>query len=147
MDSLKRKLIKPESVLIEKTAMELATAFYEVGRGQGLTSKYKTPQAYARRHVNEFIPKDVSILMDMLANPQTPENARLAIMDAFLERVNDQDLSNTIPIFNNPFADKFTSDKVVPQSPLVGTSPKKKGNKIEDLPLDKMLHEGAKING
>lgn len=145
MDSLKRKLIKPESVLIEKTALELAAAFYEVGRGQGLTSRYKTPQAYAKRHVKEFIPKAVSILMDMLANPQTDEACRLAIYDAFLERANDKDLSNTIPIFDNPFADKFTSDKVVPQKPLVGTSPKK--DSLDDLPLEQMLHQGHENNG
>lgn len=136
MSSLSRKLIKPESVLIEKTALELATAFYEVGRSQGLTSKYKTHKEYAKRHVKEFIPKAVELLMQILANPATPEDQRMAIYDAFLERANDKDLSNTIPVFANPFADKFTSDKVIPQKPLVIDSPN-----LDNLPLDKMLIE------
>ena len=135
MDKLPKRFIKPESLLIEKTALELATAFYEIGRSQGLTSKYKTHQAYAKRHLNEFIPKAVSLLMDIIANPQTPEDQRLMIYDALLERVNDTDLAQTIPAFNNPFADKFTSDKVVPQKPLVGTS-----KTLDSLPLETMLH-------
>lgn len=153
MDRLPRKFIKPESVLIEKTALSLATTFYEIGRGQGLTSRYKDARSYARRHVKEFIPKAVELLMDILANPQTPIAQRDAIMDAFLERVNDKDLASTgLPVFDNPFADKFTSDKVVPQSPLVINSkpdqPKKPlKDKIEDLPLSRMLHEGNKYNG
>ena len=140
-----RKLIKPESVLIEKTALELATAFYEIGRSQGLTSKYKTHQAYARRHLNEFIPKAVELLMEILANPATPEDQRLAIYDAFLERANDQDLAQTIPVFDNPFAKDFVSDKVVPQKPLVGTSPNK--DSLDNLPLETMLHPKGNLNG
>ena len=135
MDKLPRRFIKPESLLIEKTALELATAFYEVGRSQGLTSKYKTHQAYAKRHLNEFIPKAVELLMDILANPKTPIDQRDMIMDAFTERVNDVELSQSLPVFNNPFADKFTSDKVVPQKPLVGTS-----KTLDELPLETMLH-------
>ena len=85
--------------------------------------------------------------MEILANPQTPEDQRLAIYDAFLERANDQDLSNSIPIFNNPFAKDFVSDKVVPQKPLVGTSPNPKKDSLDDLPLSSMLHQGNKLNG
>ena len=140
MDKLPRRFIKPESLVIEKTALELATAFYEIGRGQGLTSRYKTPQAYAKRHLNEFIPKAVELLMDILANPNTPTDQRDMIMDAFLERTNDVELSSSIPVFNNPFADKFTSDKVVPQKPLVGNS-----KTLDELPLETMLHPKRNI--
>lgn len=138
-----RKLVKPESTLIEQTALAFATTFYEAGKSSGLTSKYKTHKAYAARHINEFIPLAVNYLMDMVANPQTPEEMRLAIYDCFLERANDQELSQTIPVFDNPFAKDFVSDKVVPQKPLVGNSPKK----IEDLPIGMMLFEGHKTDG
>ena len=140
MDKLPRRFIKPESLLIEKTALELATAIYEVGRSQGLTSKYKDHKSYAKRHLNEFIPKAVELLMDILANPNTPTDHRDMIMDAFLERANDVELSQSIPVFNNPFADKFTSDKVVPQKPLVGTS-----KTLDELPLETMLHPKRSI--
>lgn len=148
MDRLQPKLIKPESTLIEKTALELAASFWEIGRGQGLKSKYKDAKSYAKAYVVKFIPKAVDVLMDILANPQTPEAQRLAVYDAFLERANDKDLSNTIPVFDNPLAATFVSDKVIPQSPLVINSPnKKKKNKgrLEDLPLDRMLYQGSKI--
>lgn len=149
MDSLKQKLIKPESTLIEKTALELAAAFYEIGRGQGLKSKYKNPKDYAKAYVKEFIPKAVDILMDMLAKDSTHVTQKDAIYDALMERVNDKDLSNTIPIFDNPLAATFIPDtKDTRGGPLVGTSPKKKNKgRIEDLPLDRMLFERNKQNG
>ena len=37
----------PKHTLIEGIAMNLAAEYYEVGRMQGLTSKYKTHKAYA----------------------------------------------------------------------------------------------------
>jgi len=149
MDSLKPKLIKPESTLIEKTALELAATFYEIGRGQGLKSKYKNPRDYAKAYVKNFIPKAVDILMDMLAKESTSKEMKDAIYDAFMERANDQDLANVgIPVFENPLAATFVSDKVVEQSPLVGISPKKKNKgRLEDLPLDKMLYQGNPKNG
>jgi hypothetical protein len=145
MDKLPRRFIKPESLLIEQTALKLAASFYETGRSQGLTSKYKTHKAYARRHLNEFIPLAVSYLMDIISNPQTSIEMRDMVYDALTERANDVELSNSIPVFNNPFADKFTSDKVVPQKPLVGTSPKSKT--LDELPLETMLHQKGSLNG
>ncbi len=135
MSRLERKLVKPESILIEQTALRLACEFYEIGKSQGLTSKYKTHKAYARRHLNEFIPLAVSYLMDIISNPQTSIEMRDMVYDALTERANDQELSQSLPVFNNPFADKFTSDKVVPQKPLVGTS-----KTLDELPLETMLH-------
>lgn len=150
MDSLKPKLIKPESTLIEATALQLAAAFYEIGRGQGLKSKYKNPRDYAKAYVKEFIPKAVDILMDMLSKDHVSVEMKNAIYDAFLERANDKDLSNTIPIFDNPLAATFISDtKDTRGGPLVINSPKKKHKgRIEDLPLDRMLFErNNKQNG
>lgn len=148
MDRLQPKLIKPESTLIEVTALSLATVFYEAGRSSGLKSKHKDAKSYARAYVKEFIPKAVDLLMDILAKETTPQAQKDAIYDALMERSNDKDLANTIPIFDNPLAATFIPDtKDTRGGPLIGTSPKKKKNRIEDLPLDRMLFEGNKQNG
>lgn len=154
MDRLQpKKIIKPESLLIEQTALELAAAFYEGGRSAGLKSKYKNPKDYAKAYLVKFIPKAVELLMEILAKDSTPQAQRDAIYDAFMERSNDKDLANTIPIFDNPLAKSFISDKVIPQSPLIGNSPtypakkKKHKGRIEDLPLDNMLHQKGHLNG
>lgn len=152
MDRL-RKIITPESLVIEKTALELAANFWEIGKSQGLQSKYKDARSYAKRYVEKFIPAAVSILMDMLGKDHIPSDQKDMIYAAFLERSNDKDLANTIPIFDNPLAKTFVSDKVIPQSPLIGTSPtypakkKKHKGRIEDLPLDNMLHQKGHLNG
>lgn len=149
MDRLQRQFIKPESTLIEKTALELAAAFYEVGRGQGLKSKYKNPRDYAKAHVKNFIPKAVDILMDMLGKDHISSIMKDAIYDAFMERTNDTDLSGALPQWENPLAATFILDtKDNRGGPLIGNSPKKKHKgRIEDLPLDKMLFQGNKQNG
>lgn len=116
--SLERKLIKPESILIEQTALELAAVYYEAGRSSGLQSKHKNARAFAKANVSTFIPKAVELLMDMLANQATPQAQRDAIYDAFLERSNDVELSKIgIKAFENPF--EFTSDKVIIPPPII----------------------------
>lgn len=149
MDRLQRKFITPQSTLIEKTALEFAAMFYEAGRSSGLKSKYKDAKAYAKAYFLKFIPKAVDLLMDILANPQTPEEQKMAIYDAFMERANDKDLAQTIPIFDNPLAATFVPDtKDTRGGPLVINSPKKKHKgRIEDLPLDSMLFQGNVKNG
>jgi hypothetical protein len=118
--SLERKLIKPESILIEQTALQLAAVYYEAGRSSGLTSKHKDARAFARANVTKFIPKAVELLMDILAKESTPKEMKDAIYDAFMERSNDEELSNIgIKAFENPFAESFVSDKVVEQKPVI----------------------------
>jgi hypothetical protein len=116
--SLENKLVKPEDTLIEQTAGQLAAVFYEAGRNSGLTSKYKTPQAFVRRYLERFVPKAIELLMTMLGNPATPQAQKNAIYDTIMNRTNDPDF-NTIGIkeFENPF--EFTSDKVVTQPPVI----------------------------
>lgn len=142
------KIVTPESLVIEKTALELAANFWEIGKSQGLTSKFKDARSYAKCHVKEFIPIAVSILMDMLGKDHIPNDQKDMIYAAFMERTNDTDLAHLgLPVFENPFADTFISDKVIPQSPIIGTSPKKHKGRIEDLPLSQMLHQKEKLNG
>jgi hypothetical protein len=134
MTKLVNKLIQPESILIEKTALELAAVYYEAGRSTGLHSKHKNAKAFAHANVEKFIPKAVELLMDIISNPATPKEQKDAIYDALLERTNDQELSNIgLKAFENPF--EYTSDKVVEQKPVIWNT-----QKIEDIlniPLEK----------
>jgi len=99
---LTKNLITPQSLLIEKTALELAAVFYEAGRSSGLTSKHKDARAFAKANVEKFIPKAVELLMDILAKDNTPQDQRDLIYEAFMERTNDKELSNIgIPVFKN----------------------------------------------
>jgi hypothetical protein len=123
MSKLNKTLITPQSLLIEKTALELACVFWDAGRSSGLTSKHKDARTFAKANVTKFIPKAVDLLMDILANPSTPQDMRDMIYDAFLERTNDKELSNIgIDAFKNdtPFLpdkpviyDKRTLDSVL----------------------------------
>lgn len=93
MGRLERALkFKPQSNLIEKTAGELAGVWYEIGRGQGMTSKWKTPKTYARANLEQFIPVAIKHLLEILGNPSTPDLMKQEIYDALIERANDPDL-------------------------------------------------------
>lgn len=99
---LGKNLITPHSLVIEKTALELAALYYEAGRSSGLTSKHKDARAFARANVSQFIPKAVELLMDIVSKDSTPQDQRDMILDAFLERSNDTELSNCgLPVFEN----------------------------------------------
>src|SRR5882757_2303979 len=100
--SLEKKLITPQSILIEQMALKLACAFYEHGRSLGCSSKYKNAREYAKKYVEMFIPLAVNYLMDIVSNPSIPTKMRDLAYEAFLERTNDKELSNIgIPIFKN----------------------------------------------
>ena len=110
MTKLQNQLITPHSLVIEKTALELAACFFEAGRSSGLTSKHKHAKSFAKANVKIFIPKAVDLLMDILGNPNTPEDQRQMIYDSFMERSNDKELSNIgIKVFENntPFIPDF----------------------------------------
>jgi hypothetical protein len=100
MGNLERKLkFTPKSYpLIEKTAAQLACVWYEVGRSQGMTSKWKTPRAYAKANLEKWIPKALEHLMEMLKSTSTSEYIKQQIYEAIIERANDPDLK----IFDNP---------------------------------------------
>lgn len=120
MDTLqKNKLVTPQSLLIEKTALELAATFYEACRSSGLTSKHKDARSFAKANVEKFIPKAVETLMDMIGSGAIPEDQKQLIYEAFMERTNDKDLSNCgIPVFENNTP--FLADKpVIYDQPII----------------------------
>jgi hypothetical protein len=95
----KKLLFKPTSTaIIEKTAGEMAAVWYDIGRGQGMTSKYKSARAYARANLEKFIPVALKHLLSMLSRPDISEHMKKEIYDAYIERANDPDLK----IFDYP---------------------------------------------
>lgn len=96
----------PKYTVIEKTAFELAATWYEIGRGQGMTSKFKNHREYARNNFKTFIPKAIELLTDMLGRTDISSVIKDEIHGALLERVNDPDLKvltePVAPIFELP---------------------------------------------
>lgn len=91
--TLKLKHKAPRVDLIEKTALEMAAAFYEIGRSSGMTSKHKTAKHYARANLEKFIQPAVNTLLDMLNSPDYNEHIKQEIYVAVMERVHDPDLA------------------------------------------------------
>jgi len=92
----------PSTVIVEKTAGEFAATFFEAARSSGLTKiqlqgdvinlkKYKNdPRAFARVHIEKFIPAAVHALNEIMCNPKTDPAKREIIYKAIMERVNDE---------------------------------------------------------
>lgn len=138
-----KKLIQPHSLVIEKTALELAAVYYEAGRSAGLTSKHKNARAFAKANVTKFIPKAVELLMDMLGKDSTPQDQKDMIYEAIMERANDKDLSESgIPIFKVPI--EYKSDRHIPAAPLVINT--KEVSNIDDIKLDSVSPSALRIN-
>ncbi len=93
MTNIAKNVIKPSSVLIEQTAADLASTFFEAGLSAGLKSKHRTHKAFVHHNLEHFIPKAVELLIDILANPATSDAQKEAISEALIERANDPDLS------------------------------------------------------
>jgi hypothetical protein len=128
--NIARKIKDPSSILIETVAAQLAATWYEIGRGQGLKSKWKTPQAYARANVEKFVPKAIEHLIDQLNNPYTPEENKIMIYDALSERVNDPDNITSTQIKGLPAIDiKKLIDNLPPAPPSQQLKP------VRDKPI------------
>lgn len=135
--SLTNKLKDPSDVIIEKTAGEFAGAFFEAARSSGMgiitlqgqridLRKYKNdPRAFARRHIEKFIPAAVHALTDILSRPETPAEQKEIIYQAIMERVNDPDLdmmaktAGDLPAFEQTVL--YKSDQEKPKPVIVNT--------------------------
>lgn len=137
MSSLTRKLKDPSDVIVEKTAGNFAATFFEAARSSGLTVihlqgqkinllKYKNnPRAFARSHLEKFIPAAVHALTDILSRNTTPESQKQIIYQALMERVNDLDLdmmgkTALLPDFQQTVLYKPDTEK--PKPVIVNTS-------------------------
>lgn len=123
---------KPEFDIIEVTAMKFAATFYETGKSQGLTSKYKTERLYALHNFHLFIPRAIDTLTEMLSRDDIAENIKEKVYLALMERVNDPELAQVFPIETLP---KVDIKKLLDNTPLapivVNTKPKRQKSVIE----------------
>lgn len=139
------KFKDPSDVIIEKTAGEFAGVFFDAARSSGMEKitlqgeiinlkKYRNnPRAFARAHLEKFIPAAVEALTTILGREETPEEQKQIIYNALMERVNDQDLdlmSKTagLPDFQNTVL--YKSDQEKPKPVIVNTP------RLEDFNFD-----------
>ncbi len=89
--------------VIEETAIELAAAYYEVARQQGLTVKYKSQRQYVKEHWEKFIPKAIEHLTEILKGDY-PDAMKNPIYEALIQRANTQPGKiNGLPPFDPKF--------------------------------------------
>lgn len=84
--------------LIEKTAGDIAGAFYEQGRSLGLHSQYKNARQYAKAKFKKYIPVALEVLTALLDRKDISEHMKNTIYEAILERANDPELA----VFDKP---------------------------------------------
>lgn len=113
----KLKIVSPSSILIETVAGLLAATWYEIGRGQGMKSKWKTPQAYARNNLEKFVPKAIEHMIDQLNNPSVNAESKAMIYDALSERMNDPNNVTTSDIKGLPDIDITKLLNNIPAAP------------------------------
>lgn len=89
----------PKHFLLFETAGSLAAAWYEVGRSQGLKSKWPNARLYAKNNLEKFVPKAIEYFITMLGNPTFPDIAKKEIYDALMEAHSDPKLKtgNELP--------------------------------------------------
>lgn len=135
--SLSHKLKDPSDVIVEKTAGAFAATFFEAARSSGLKvimlqgkkinlMKYsENPRNFARRHLEAFIPAAVHSLIEIMSRPNCPEEQKLMIYNALMERVNDQDLdmmaktAGDMPTFEQTVL--YKPDTELPKPVIVNT--------------------------
>lgn len=132
----KLKIITPSSNIIEKTAGEMAGVFYDAARSSGMTRiqlqgkrinllAYKTSRAFARTHLEKFIPAAIESLTTILGRPNTPEEAKRIIYDAIMERTNDEQViqmgkTAQLPEFEN--SPLYKTDTELPKPVIINST-------------------------
>ena len=127
------KIAKPINPLIFRTAATFAAEFYEIGRMQGMTSKYKNHKAYVRAYLEKFIPFAIKHLIEMLkpGNPNVTEHMKQKIHAALTDPMNDPDLMEAkvdpefrIDVLKEQLEKrKFEKNKLnIPQANLLNTT-------------------------
>ena len=98
------KITEPGNVIIEKVSGEMAGVFFDAARSSGMgiitlqgqkidLRKFKNnPRAFARAHLEKFIPAAIEALTTILGRENTPASQKQLIYDALMERINDPQL-------------------------------------------------------
>lgn len=92
--SIQSKLIRPRDILIERTAGELAGAWFEAAQNtpeiNTLRKKYRNnPKRYAQMNWEKFVPVAVNILIGMLQREDVSLEKKEEIYNAIVDRAND----------------------------------------------------------
>ena len=134
--SIARKLKDPSDVIIEKTAGSMAATFFEAALSSGMgiitlqgqkidLRKFKNnPRAFARSHLEKFIPAAVHALTDILSRENTPVEQKELIYQALMERVNDPDIDMMAKTAQLPEFEQtvlYKSDQEKPEPVIVNT--------------------------
>lgn len=89
-----KRLIKgPSHTLFENIALEFAAIWWETGRSQGMSSKYKDARSFARANFEKFIVEAVKHCITLLGRQDIPDLAKAEIYEALSERQNDPDVN------------------------------------------------------
>lgn len=92
---MSKKIVKPVSPLIYQIAATFAGVYYEAGRNTGLSSKHKTPEAFAKANLEKFIPYAIKHLLEMLKpTSNCTDFMRFEIYEALTDPINDPNLIN-----------------------------------------------------
>lgn len=96
IDIHKRILKGPKHTIFEHIACEFAAIFWETGKSQGMTSKFKDARSFARAHFEKFIPEAIKHCVTLLGRQDIPDLAKAEIYSALHERNNDPDINKTL---------------------------------------------------
>lgn len=111
-------LSKPKFNLIEHIAISLAAEFYEVGRSQGLKSKYKTARHYAAANLERFVPHAIRSMLNMLNNPSISAEMKEEIFESIQERINDPTAQSLAQASTNHALPDIDIAKLIPVKEL-----------------------------
>lgn len=87
------KIVKPLNPLVFETALALAATWYEVGRSQGLKSKWPTARLYAKANVEKYVSKAVKHLLEILKDKTKHDVMRAEIYEALIDVHNNYEKS------------------------------------------------------
>lgn len=104
-EQLHKRILKgPKYKVFEHVAAEFAAIWWETGRSQGMSSRYKDARSFARAKFERFIPKAIEHCVQLLDRQDIPELAKAEIYEALMERNNDPDVNkvtgNQLPDIN-----------------------------------------------
>lgn len=89
-----KKILKgPKYTLFEQLAAEFACIWYETGRSQGMTSKYKDARSFSRANFEKFIGEAIKHCVTLLGRQDIPDLAKAEIYQALHERNNDPEVN------------------------------------------------------
>lgn len=91
-----KKIVTPANPLIYRTALTYAAIFYDAGRSSKLTSEFKTPEAFAKRYFERFLPMVIKNFIEMLKpDSNCTEHMKQEIHEALTDPINDPNLMET----------------------------------------------------